>query len=206
LKPAFQQEVWWSEREKEEERERSIINTPLKPQSAILFFHGLSQEKVTESAILTQSEWACVIFATGYLCLTNYHPSHTHTMCRYPRANKDGSVTEHKCAVKTSAELRTSSVSLAPFPLPPHSLFQRLCLLMNPPVLILISQNKLCHQLQVLPFLSVTQALNLLLRSPAQTSMNFHAAPGCLKLVVWCGRLNSVTPAVRFVNLNDEAN
>uniref|UniRef100_A0A8C1LFC6 Receptor-type tyrosine-protein phosphatase U n=1 Tax=Cyprinus carpio TaxID=7962 RepID=A0A8C1LFC6_CYPCA len=40
----------------EDSEECSIINTPLKLQSAILFFHGLSQEKVMESAILTQSE------------------------------------------------------------------------------------------------------------------------------------------------------
>lgn len=72
------QEVWWSEREKErEERECSIINTPLKPQSAILFFHGLSQEKVIESAILTQSEWTC--YFHHWLSLPHQlSPAHTH--------------------------------------------------------------------------------------------------------------------------------
>lgn len=104
-------------------------------------------------------------------------------------------------AVKTSADVLllqcvraqsiicpSSSISTS------SSFFLPAFMSVNEPVLILISQKKLCHQLQVLPFLSVAQDLYFLLRSPASTSMNFHAAPGWLRLLSCrCGWLISET-------------
>lgn len=125
------QEVWWSERKGE--GGKRVLNYQHSSEASISNSF-LSRPVIRKSDWVSNfdSIWVTVLFSPLDISASTTITPHTHTLCTYPRANKDGSVTEHKDAVKTSAELRTSSVSLASFPLPPHSLFQRLCLSMNP--------------------------------------------------------------------------